>query len=100
MSCSDLSYLWCPFTEDLFSVHTVFLPKLKADLEAFVDGWNNHPLKTEGNRTPEQMWHMGMMSLQIDQPENLEVLFLFLTPFTDVVYPLEMDQELQIGEDL
>lgn len=65
----------CPFIEDPLTVHLTFLPKLKADLEAFVEGWNNHPLRTEGNKTPEQNWHSGMMLRPIDQPENLEVLF-------------------------
>uniref|UniRef100_A0A3B3BMS2 Integrase core domain-containing protein n=1 Tax=Oryzias melastigma TaxID=30732 RepID=A0A3B3BMS2_ORYME len=54
------------FTEDLFSVHMTFLPKLMADLEAFVEGWNNHPPRTEGNQTPEQLWHAG---LDIQEPD-------------------------------
>ncbi|MEQ2216483.1 hypothetical protein XENOCAPTIV_016956, partial [Xenoophorus captivus] len=57
---------------DLFSVHQTFLPQLNLDLQAFVEGWNNHPLWTEGNRTPEQMWFLGMMSNPINQPENLQ----------------------------
>uniref|UniRef100_A0A3Q2DAJ6 Integrase core domain-containing protein n=1 Tax=Cyprinodon variegatus TaxID=28743 RepID=A0A3Q2DAJ6_CYPVA len=61
--------------EDLFAVHMTFLPKLKADLEAFVEGWNNHPLRTEDNLTPEQLWHTGMMLYPMDQPENLEFFF-------------------------
>ncbi|KAM4556018.1 uncharacterized protein V3H82_015977 isoform 1-T1 [Fundulus diaphanus] len=58
--------------DDLFAVHMTFLPKLKADLEAFVEGWNNHPIRTEHNLTPEQLWHTGMMLYPMDQPENLE----------------------------
>ncbi|XP_049432794.1 uncharacterized protein LOC125889111 [Epinephelus fuscoguttatus] len=41
--------------EDLLAVHMAFLPKLKADLEAFVEAWNNHLLRSEGNKTPEQL---------------------------------------------
>ncbi|XP_071063045.1 uncharacterized protein [Pseudochaenichthys georgianus] len=59
-------------SRDIFAVHMTFLPKLKGDLEAFVEGWNNHPLRTERNRTPEQLWHTGMMLHPINQPENLE----------------------------
>ena len=63
-------------TEDLFCVHLVFLPKLKMDLESFVEGWNNHPVRTENNRTPEQLWWLGLMTTDIDQPENIEACFL------------------------
>ncbi|XP_076842089.1 uncharacterized protein LOC143486124 [Brachyhypopomus gauderio] len=59
-------------TEDLFTVHTVFLPKLKKDLECFVEGWNNHPIRTENNMTPEQLWIMGMRNTNINQPEDAE----------------------------
>uniref|UniRef100_A0A8B9H5Z3 Integrase core domain-containing protein n=1 Tax=Astyanax mexicanus TaxID=7994 RepID=A0A8B9H5Z3_ASTMX len=61
-------------SEDLFAVHAVFLPKLRKDLESFVDGWNNHPIRTESNMTPEQLWHCGIKEISIDQPENVEDL--------------------------
>ncbi|XP_053370276.1 uncharacterized protein LOC128544241 [Clarias gariepinus] len=77
--------------EDLLTVHLTFLPKLKADLEAFVEGWNNHPLRTEGNKTPEQLWHSGMMLRPIDQPENLE----------DIDEPdIDWDVAADYGEDV
>lgn len=44
---------------------------------SFVEAWNNHPLRKEGNKTPEQIWHVGMMLRPVDQPENLEVRFSF-----------------------
>ncbi|RVE62483.1 hypothetical protein OJAV_G00157510 [Oryzias javanicus] len=59
-------------SQDIFCVHQTFLPRLDLDLQAFVEGWNNHPLSTEMNRTPEQMWCLGMMSNPVDQPESLE----------------------------
>ncbi|KAG9278067.1 hypothetical protein AMEX_G5862 [Astyanax mexicanus] len=61
-------------SEDLFAVHAVFLPKLRKDLESFVDGWNNHPIRTENNMTPEQLWYCGIRETSIDQPENVEDL--------------------------
>uniref|UniRef100_A0A8D0AUZ4 Integrase core domain-containing protein n=1 Tax=Sander lucioperca TaxID=283035 RepID=A0A8D0AUZ4_SANLU len=61
------------FEEDLFCVHMVFLPKLEMDLEQFVEGWNHHPIRTENNRTPEQLWQLGLMNTDIEQPENIEV---------------------------
>ncbi|CAL9691876.1 unnamed protein product [Knipowitschia caucasica] len=58
--------------EDLFSVHQTFLPQLNADLQAFVEGWNNHPLRTERNKTPEQLWRFELMCNPVNQPENLQ----------------------------
>ncbi|KAL6490114.1 hypothetical protein MHYP_G00004590 [Metynnis hypsauchen] len=59
-------------TEDLFTVHTVFLPKLKKDLQNFVEGWNNHPIRTENNMTPDQLWSLSLRHSNISQPENVE----------------------------
>uniref|UniRef100_A0A3P9HD15 Integrase catalytic domain-containing protein n=1 Tax=Oryzias latipes TaxID=8090 RepID=A0A3P9HD15_ORYLA len=58
--------------EDLFAVHLTFLHKLQKDLDAFVEGWNCHPLRTEGNKTPEQLWQTGMMLHPTNEPENLQ----------------------------
>ncbi|XP_041864795.1 uncharacterized protein LOC121654644 [Melanotaenia boesemani] len=66
-------------TEDLFCVHYTVLPGLQTDLGIFTQGWNHHPLRTEGNRSPEQMWQIGLMNTNVVQPDIPEVL---LKPFT------------------
>ncbi|XP_057311502.1 uncharacterized protein LOC130649269 [Hydractinia symbiolongicarpus] len=45
---------------DLYALHSVFLPRINRACEEFVKQWNNHPLSTEGNRTPYQLWTQGM----------------------------------------
>ncbi|XP_026135190.1 uncharacterized protein LOC113113261 [Carassius auratus] len=60
-------------TVHLFCVHYVFLPRLRAALHVFAAGWNNHPLRTEGNHTPQQLWHMGQLNTP-EEEENLEEL--------------------------
>ena len=63
----------------LFSCHYVFLPRLQACLDVFRAGWDNHPLRTEGNMTPNQLWEIGQMQHPVSNPDNLEViLFLFI----------------------
>ncbi|XP_019214343.1 uncharacterized protein LOC100707221 [Oreochromis niloticus] len=57
----------------LFGVHYIFVPRLRADLVTFVGGWNNHPLRTEGGLTPEQLWCMGHLQ-ELDDGERLEEL--------------------------
>ncbi|XP_063042090.1 uncharacterized protein zgc:174680 isoform X1 [Engraulis encrasicolus] len=54
---------------DLFCVHFALLPRLKTDLKAFVNSWNNHPLRTEHNLSPNQLWHIGMLQLSVAEPD-------------------------------
>lgn len=56
----------------LFGVHYIFVPRLRADLDTFTGGWNNHPLRTEGGLSPEQLWYMGHQQ-DLDEGESLEV---------------------------
>lgn len=44
---------------DLFCLHYVFLPRINASLRTFKSSWNNHPLSTERNRSPLQLYTGG-----------------------------------------
>ncbi|XP_077419460.1 uncharacterized protein LOC144050240 isoform X2 [Vanacampus margaritifer] len=44
----------------LFCCHYVFIPRLQAQRDVFKDGWDSHPMSSEGNCTPNQLWHMGL----------------------------------------
>ena len=41
---------------DLYSLHFVFVPRINASLSTFVSAWNNHPLSTESNMSPLQLY--------------------------------------------
>ena len=41
---------------DLFSLHYIFVPRINASLKAFQSAWNNHPLSTENNKSPLQLY--------------------------------------------
>ena len=41
---------------DLFALHYIFLSRINAALTAFKNAWNSHPLSTEQNRTPLQLF--------------------------------------------
>ena len=51
----------------LFSLHYVFLPRINTALDSFVEAWNLHPIRTERNWTPEQIWMNGMIDLRNEQ---------------------------------
>lgn len=50
---------------DLFCLHSVFLPRLNRDLEVFMECWNNHPLSTANNLTPNQLFIRGAIENDI-----------------------------------
>lgn len=41
---------------DMFSLHFVFIPLINRHLHCFVEGWCNHRMRTEKNKTPLQLW--------------------------------------------
>ena len=47
---------------DLFALHYVYLPYLNHRLQQFRTTWRHHPLRTENNKTPQQLWFAGMCS--------------------------------------
>ncbi|XP_048089319.1 uncharacterized protein LOC125287495 isoform X2 [Alosa alosa] len=58
----------------LFCAHHVFLPRLADSLNTFVEAWDNHPLRTEGGLTPNQLWVLGNMSHgETEELENPEL---------------------------
>ncbi|XP_028415387.1 uncharacterized protein LOC114538407 [Dendronephthya gigantea] len=46
-----------------FCLHYIFEPRINAHLQRFVESWNNHPLRTAGNKTPNQLWICGLALL-------------------------------------
>ena len=47
---------------DLFCLHVVYKPYINHCMSVFVEAWNSHPLRTEGNKTPSQLWIQGLLS--------------------------------------
>lgn len=45
---------------DIWSLHLAFLPKINASLKCWKEGWIRHPLRTEHNRSPLQLWVQGI----------------------------------------
>ena len=44
---------------DLYILRLVFTSRINNDLTHFVNGWNNYPLSTASNKTPNQLWLIG-----------------------------------------
>ena len=48
---------------DLAALHYVFIPRINENLEKFKVSWNNHKLSTEKQKTPNQLYILGMLNL-------------------------------------
>eukprot|EP00794_Sanderia_malayensis_P016382 gene16382-18021_t len=52
-----------PLSEiDLWSLHFCFCDIINAKLQNWVNGWVRHPLQSERNLTPLQLWTRGMFN--------------------------------------
>jgi len=45
----------------MYILHYIFVPRINFAISSFVNGWNNHPLRTERNWSPNQLWTSGMI---------------------------------------
>ncbi len=54
---------------DLKSLELVFLPRMNRKIELFLDGYHNHPIRTEHNKTPLQLWVQGQLNYEPAQEE-------------------------------
>ena len=50
---------------DLCALHITYLPLIQQQLNHFREGWEDHSLRTEHNRTPKQLWILGMHSMAL-----------------------------------
>ena len=52
LSREDDTHIWC--------LHYVFLPIINEHLCNWRDAWIHHPIRTESNKTPFQLWVTGL----------------------------------------
>lgn len=58
----------------LLSLHLVYIPRINHALKEFVNQFNDHPIRTEHNYTPRQLFCLGALSADCDQPEVDEAI--------------------------
>ena len=46
----------------IYALHYVYLSRIRRSVEEFILQWNNHPLSSENNKTPYQIWTEGFHS--------------------------------------
>jgi hypothetical protein len=84
VGCSGLFYTIFQHMEDLhilnvdneihlYCLHYVYLTRINHALNMFCDGWNNHPLSSEHNLTPVQLWVRGLYATSSHEEDFSEV---------------------------
>ncbi|XP_019858490.1 PREDICTED: uncharacterized protein LOC109586726 [Amphimedon queenslandica] len=54
---------------DLYTLHLVMLPVIQHQLDLFREGWANHSLRMENNKTPLQLWTTGFVNCDLNNRE-------------------------------
>lgn len=54
---------------DLWCLHFIFMKEINNALSRWVEGWIRHPLRTEHNHSPLQLWVRGMRWEHITVPQ-------------------------------
>ena len=50
--------------QHIYALHYVYLPRINQTLKHFCDGWNNHGIRTERNKSPCQLYTEGILQLR------------------------------------
>ena len=48
----------------MYVLHFIYLPRINNALNSFASAWNQHPIRTEHNWTPLQIWTNGMLDMR------------------------------------
>eukprot|EP00794_Sanderia_malayensis_P021007 gene21007-biopygen15517 len=54
---------------DLYSLEYADIPRINMHMQRFLDGYHSHPIRTESNKTPIQMWIEGQQNYSPVQPD-------------------------------
>ena len=69
----DETHIWC--------LHYIFLPIINQHIKNWRDAWIHHPIRTEKNRTPFQLWVTGLQLARRVQAHNIvEPIEVLYTP--------------------
>ena len=58
----EYGYLDISNSLHLYVLQYIYVPRINRHLELFWNGWDNHPLSTERNKNPHQLWFEGQLS--------------------------------------
>ena len=78
----------------LWALHYIFIPRINLCLKEFVNGWNNHPIRTAGHKSPQQLFTAGSLLLQ-----NSQIAALDFFHHVDDTYGMDPNGPLPVSAD-
>ena len=82
----------------LFAISLVFLPRINRSIEEFIGQWNNHPLSTCHNASPNQLWTRGVLENRHLLPDGILQAEPELVEMLDS-YGIDQDGPVPIDEE-
>ena len=70
----DIDELCVTKENHIWALQYTFVSRINHALKSFADGWKSHPLSSERNRSPEQVWILGM-NIQEEELNNDKISF-------------------------
>lgn len=58
----------------LYSLHLTFKPRINDALQELTQDWNHHPISSARNMSPHQIWRLGLIEYQQNNPESFDEL--------------------------
>ena len=80
--------------QHLWAIHYVFLPRINRSLKEFVNSWNNHPMRTAGHKSPQQLFTAGCLLLQ-----NSHIPALDFFHSIEETYGIDPDGPVPLNEE-
>ena len=78
----------------LFCLHYVFTPRINQHFEMFGNGYDNHPIASESNMTPAQLWMYGLSNCQREWEPSQEDMMSFGVDYDGPLPSNEYDGEI------
>lgn len=86
-------------TQHIYALHFVYVPEINRRLTSFRCGWNCHRMRTESNRSPEQIWIDGILNNANSGHTSVEEIFgdvpSFATRLVDAVQAYGFDTDME-----
>lgn len=70
----------------LFCIHYIFIPRINRHLEMWRNAWIKHPLRSEHNMTPEQLYTSGLQSIACSDSHIAKEVFEHLDEVCKLLY--------------
>ena len=77
----------------LYALEYVFLPRINHAIDCFLEGWNNHGIRTAQHLSPQQLFTQGVLHLQ-----HSGMVALDFMDKVDQSYGVDRDGPIPLGE--